>query len=115
MKIGIIGIGMLGEAITLNLLNLGYDVAVYNRTIEKTIEVEKKGATVMESPKSLADKSELLIIIVKDANAVKEVSFAKNGIIESKNKKIVVADMSTIDPNESKILLKNSMKNISKK
>ena len=102
MKIGIIGIGMLGEAITLNLLNLGYDVAVYNRTIEKTIEVEKKGATVMESPKSLADKSELLIIIVKDANAVKEVSFAKNGIIESKNKKIVVADMSTIDPNESK-------------
>ena len=63
MKIGIIGIGMLGEAITLNLLNLGYDVAVYNRTIEKTIEVEKKGATVMESPKSLADKSELLITL----------------------------------------------------
>ena len=41
MKIGIIGIGMLGEAITLNLLNLGYDVAVYNRTIEKTIELYK--------------------------------------------------------------------------
>ena len=40
MKIGIIGIGMLGEAVVLNLLNSGYDVAVYNRTKEKTIEVE---------------------------------------------------------------------------
>ena len=39
MKIGIIGIGMLGEAVVLNLLNSGYDVAVYNRTKEKTIEI----------------------------------------------------------------------------
>ncbi len=41
MKIGIIGIGMLGEAVALNLLNLGFDVSVYNRTKEKTAEVEK--------------------------------------------------------------------------
>ena len=42
MKIGIIGIGMLGEAVVLNLLNSGHNVSVYNRTKEKTIEVEKK-------------------------------------------------------------------------
>ena len=47
MKIGIIGIGMLGEAVAENLLNLGYDISVYNRTIEKTRGVEIKGATVM--------------------------------------------------------------------
>ncbi len=102
MKIGIIGIGMLGEAVTLNLLNLGFDVSVYNRTKEKAVEVEKNGATVMNSPKAVADNSDLIIIIVKDASAVKEVSFGKNGITESENKKLIVADMSTIEPSESR-------------
>ena len=102
MKIGIIGIGMLGEAVVLNLLNSGYDVAVYNRTKEKTIEVEKKGAKVMDSPKTVAENAELIIIIVKDSTAVREVAFGENGIIESKNEKLIVADMSTIDSTESK-------------
>lgn len=102
MKIGIIGIGMLGEAVAQNLLNLGFDVSVYNRTKEKVTKVEKNGATVMNSPKAVADNSELIIIIVKDASAVKEVSFGKNGIIESENKKLIVADMSTIEPSESR-------------
>jgi 3-hydroxyisobutyrate dehydrogenase len=102
MKIGIIGIGMLGEAVVLNLLNSGYDVAVYNRTKEKTIEVEKKGAKVMDSPKTVAKNVELIIIIVKDSIAVREVAFGENGIIESKNEKLIVADMSTIDSIESK-------------
>lgn len=102
MKIGIIGTGMLGEAVAQNLLNLGFDVSVYNRTKEKVTKVEKNGATVMNSPKAVADNSELIIIIVKDASAVKEVSFGKNGIIESENKKLIVADMSTIEPSESR-------------
>ena len=102
MKIGIIGIGMLGEAVALNLLNSGYDVTVYNRTKEKTIEVEKKGAKVMDSPKTVAENAELIIIIVKDSTAVREVAFGENGIIESKNEKLIVADMSTIDSIESK-------------
>ena len=93
---------MLGEAVTLNLLNSGFEVSVYNRTKEKVVEVEKNGAIVMNSPKAVADNSELIIIIVKDASAVKEVSFGKNGIIESENKKLIVADMSTIEPSESR-------------
>ena len=86
MKIGVIGIGMLGEAVVLNLLTSGYDVAVYNRTKEKTIEVEKKGAKVMDSPKTVAENTELIIIIVKDSTAVREVAFGENGIIKSKKK-----------------------------
>ena len=107
MKIGIIGVGMLGEAVALNLLNLGFQVSVYNRTKEKVSKVEKNGAIVMNSPKLVADNSELIIIIVKDAIAVKEVSFGKEGIIESKNKKLIVADMSTIEPTESKEIADN--------
>ena len=106
MKIGIIGIGILGNAVALHLLDSGYNVTVYNRTKEKTIEVEKKGAHVASSPKMMAEKVELIIIIVKDAAAVKEISFGKNGIIEGTNKKLIVADMSTINPVESKNIAK---------
>ena len=106
MKIGIIGIGILGNAVALRLLDLGYEVTVHNRTQGKTNEVEKKGAHVASSPKIMAEKVEMIIIIVKDAEAVKEVSFGKNGIIEGKNNKLIVADMSTIDPVESKNIAK---------
>ena len=115
MKIGIIGIGMLGKAVALNLLNLGYDVSVYNRTKEKTMEVERKGAKVMDSPKTMAENVELIIITVKDATAVKEISFGEKSIIERKNKKLIVADMSTIDSVESKyIATKFQQNNIQK-
>ena len=111
MKIGIIGIGMLGEAVAENLLNLGYDISVYNRTKEKARGVEIKGATVMSSPKAVAENAELVIIILKDAVAVREVSFGKNGIIESTNKKLIVADMSTIDSVESKNIANEFQRN----
>lgn len=111
MKIGIIGIGMLGEAVAENLLNLGYDISVYNRTKEKARGVEIKGATIMSSPKAVAENAELVIIIVKDAVAVREVSFGKNGIIESTNKKLIVADMSTIDSVESKNIANEFQRN----
>ena len=111
MKLGIIGIGMLGEAVAENLLNLGYDISVYNRTKEKARGVEIKGATVMSSPTAVAENAELVIIIVKDAVAVREVSFGKNGIIESTNKKLIVADMSTIDSVESKNIANEFQRN----
>ena len=106
MRIGIIGIGMLGNAVALHLLNSGLDVTVYNRTKGKTVEVEQKGAKIAASPKIMAKNVELVITIVKDAAAVREVIFGKDGIVESKNEKLIVADMSTIDPAESKKISK---------
>jgi len=101
-KIGIIGLGMLGNAVALHLLDSGFEVTVYNRTKEKTIQTREKGAKVVTSPKEVAENSELIITVVKDAAAVKEISFEKDGIIEGKHEKLIVADMSTIDPSESK-------------
>ena len=106
MKVGIIGLGMLGNAVALHLLDLGFEVTVYNRTQEKTRQAKEKGAKVVTSPKEIAENSELIITIVKDANAVKEISFEKDGIIEGSHEKLIVADMSTIDPSESKNISK---------
>jgi len=102
MKVGIIGLGMLGNAVALHLLDLGFEVTAYNRTKEKTKIVKEKGAKVVTSPKEISKNSELVIIIVKDAKAVKEISFEKDGIIEGKHENLIVADMSTIGALESK-------------
>jgi 3-hydroxyisobutyrate dehydrogenase len=101
-KIGIIGTGMLGNAIALHLLDSNFKVTAYNRTKDKTLQLKEKGATIVESPKEVAENSELIIIVVKDANAVKEIAFGKNGIVEGNHESLIVADMSTIDPTESK-------------
>ena len=110
-KIGIIGTGMLGNAVALHLLDEGFDVTAYNRTKGKTIQLKEKGAKIVTSPKEVAENSELVITIVKDANAVKEISFEKDGIVKGVHKGLIVADMSTIDPEESKIISKKFSEN----
>ena len=101
-KIGIVGLGMLGNAVALHLLDSGFEVTVFNRNKDKTTQTKEKGATVVDSPKEVAEKSDLVIIVVKDADAVKQVSFEDNGIVKGKSDGLIVADMSTIDPSESK-------------
>ena len=86
MKIGIIGIGILGNAVALHLLDSGYNVTVYNRTKEKTIEVEKKGAHVASSPKMMAKKKKtghrkivtLLMLLTVNLNMANVWRFRQN-------------------------------------
>ena len=101
-KIGIIGLGMLGNAVALHLLDSGFEVTVFNRSKDKTTQAKEKGAIVVDSPKEVAEKSDLVIIVVKDADAVKQVAFGDNGVVNGKSNGLIVADMSTIDPSESK-------------
>jgi len=103
-KIGLVGTGMLGNAVGLHLLESGFQLTAYNRTTEKTNELKKKGAQIVRTPKEVAKNSEVVITVVKDASAVKQVSFEKNGIIHGSHMDLVVCDMSTINPLESKII-----------
>jgi len=110
-KIGLVGTGMLGNAVGLHLLESGYSLTAYNRTKEKTAELEKNGATIVDSPKKVAESSDLVITCVKDASAVRQVSFEKNGIIEGKHGDLIVADMSTINPIETRKIASEFKKN----
>jgi len=106
VKIGIIGTGMLGEAVGLHLLDSGYSVSVYNRTKSKTKNLEEKGADVAELPSVVAESSDLIITCVKDADAVKQVLFGQGGVVSGKHDDMTVADMSTINPNAAKKISK---------
>jgi 3-hydroxyisobutyrate dehydrogenase len=97
-KIGLVGTGMLGEAVGLHLLKSGHSLTVYNRTKSKTSNLEKNGAIISDTPKHVAKSSELVITCVKDTDAVHEILFAEDGIIAGKHDGLVVAEMSTINP-----------------
>ncbi len=111
MNIGIIGTGFLGKAVATRLLETGYKVFVYNRTKNKTESLKNRGAVVTDSPRELAQNCDLVIIIVKDADAVESVSFDKNGIIYGNHSGLTIADMSTISPVSSKKIAKKFLEN----
>jgi len=111
MKIGIVGTGMLGEAVGLHLLDVGYEITVFNRSKKKTEKLENKGAIVVDSPKNVAEKSELVIVVVKDADAVKDVVFGDCGILAGRHEGMCIADMSTINPNSTREISKQVTEN----
>ncbi len=111
MKIGLIGTGMLGNAVGLHLLQSGYELTAYNRTKEKTNDLKKNGGQIAFTPKEVAENSDTVIIVVKDANAVNQISFEKDGIIDGSHKDLIVCDMSTINPLESKKISEKFLQN----
>ena len=111
MDVGIIGTGLLGSAIAKRIASSGYKVHAYNRTRQKAESLEKLGIDIEDSPKELAEKCEMVIIIVKDSKAIEEIAFGKNGIIHGKHDGLVIADMSTISPIASRKISKKFTEN----
>lgn len=101
MKIGIIGLGLMGSNLCLRLIRKGFRVNVNNRNISKCLAIEKKGAKVFNTPKEVADYSDFIITCVTNFEAVDRIYFYKNGVSETKNKKVIVSDFSTISPKAS--------------
>ena len=101
VKIGLIGTGMLGEAVGLHLLKSGFSLCVYNRTKSKTKSLEENGAIISDTPKHVAQSSELIITCVKDGDASEQILFGQDGIVAGKHDGLAVAEMSTISPNSA--------------
>jgi len=100
MRVGVAGLGLMGSSIATRLVNTDHKVSVYNRNREKTKKFAKT-ATVVASPKELADSCDIVITIVTDFQAVKDVLLGKDGVIETTNLNVIVADVSTISPSQS--------------
>jgi 3-hydroxyisobutyrate dehydrogenase len=99
MRVGVAGLGLMGSGIAARLTGTGHDVSVYNRSRAKAEQFSK--ATVAASPKELASTCDLLITVVTDFAAVREVLLGQDGVIKSDNRNLIVADASTISPLQS--------------
>ena len=101
-KIGFVGLGLMGSRMALNLVRAGYAVTVYNRTHEKTIPLAEAGATVAGSLAEVAKNSEIVITMVSDSAALREVVLGPEGLLNNLRPEAVLIDMSTIEPKVSR-------------
>ena len=102
MKIGFVGLGIMGKPMVRNLLKAGFAVTCYNRTASKVVEVVELGAQSAVSPSAVAAASDVTITMVSDTPDVKEVILGTNGIIHGAKRGSIVVDMSTISPAATK-------------
>ncbi len=98
MKIGYIGIGIMGLPMAHNLLQAGHCLYVHNRTLSKCDALAKQGATVCQSSAQVAENTEVVFINVPDTTDVEQVIFGSNGISQSARTGLIVIDNSTISP-----------------
>lgn len=98
MKVGYIGLGIMGLPCVLNLLKAGHAVTVWSRQRERAAAALDAGATWADSPAQLAAQVEVLITNVSDTKDVEHVLLGENGAVHGAKPGLVCVDMSTISP-----------------
>ena len=98
LRIGFIGIGLMGEAMVRHLLDLGYKVKVWNLEPERLETVVPYGAVAAESPAAASEGTDIVMLCVLNMDAVERCVFAEDGVAFAKDGPSVVVDFSTADP-----------------
>ena len=98
MRIGFIGLGIMGRPMALNLLKGGHAVTVWARRPESRQPLLQAGAQEAGSPAEAARDAELVISMVADAPDVAEVMLGEQGVAKGAAPGLVAVDMSTIAP-----------------
>lgn len=98
MKIGFVGLGIMGKPMAKNLLKAGYKLTVYDIVEEAVKEVVAAGAERGSSPADVAGKTELIITMLPNSPHVKTVILGEKGVIEGVKPGSIVVDMSSIAP-----------------
>jgi 2-hydroxy-3-oxopropionate reductase len=78
-KIGLIGLGLMGRPMGMNLLKAGYSLTVWNRTASRAQELVAAGATLAQSPRDAAAACNILITMVSDPPALERVLWGQGG------------------------------------
>jgi len=102
VNLGFIGLGAMGELIVPRLMAAGHVVTGWNRSRAKAEALIKHGMLYAETPRLVAEKSEIVFSIVTDAAAVRAVALGENGIVAGLRKGGIYVDMSTIAPDASR-------------
>ena len=101
MKVGFIGLGVMGGPMAANILKGGHQLTVYDRSLEAVERLVQAGAKAASSPKEVGAASEIVVTMLPEPQHVEQVVLGKDGLAESLQPGGIVIDMSTIDPQTS--------------
>lgn len=102
MKIGFIGLGIMGKPMVRNLLKAGHEVLAYDVIQANVDQAVKDGAKAAESSKDVAAQCKLIITMLPNSPHVKSVVMGENGVLEGAQPGSILVDMSSIAPLASK-------------
>lgn len=101
MKVGFVGLGIMGKPMAKNVLKGGHEVVCFDFNKENVAEVVAAGAEEAASGKAVAEKTEVVITMLPNSPNVEAALFAENGIAEGLSEGKTVIDMSSIAPKAS--------------
>lgn len=104
MKIGFIGLGIMGRPMAKNLVKAGHQLVVFDFNKEAVEDLVSCGAAAAGSSKEVAEQTSVIITMVPNSPHVRAAVLGENGVVEGAKPGTVVIDMSSIDPTESKAI-----------
>lgn len=97
-RIGWIGTGVMGHSMCSHLIAAGYQATVFNRTPEKTKGLVEQGATAANSPRAVAEQSDVVFTIVGFPKDVRQVILGDEGVLAGAREGMILVDMTTSEP-----------------
>jgi 3-hydroxyisobutyrate dehydrogenase len=97
-RIGFIGLGLMGGRMARNLLVKGFPLTVWNRTEARAADLMRDGAVLASSPRSLAERSDVVVCCVANPSAVEQVVFGEHGVMEAARPGLRYVETSTVSP-----------------
>lgn len=110
MKIGFVGLGIMGKPMAINLIKGGHELVVYDVVPESVKTLAKAGAEAEGSAKAVAEKCKIIITMLPNSPHVKSVVMGQGGILEGACEGTILVDMSSIAPLASKEICEACLK-----
>ena len=104
LKVGYIGLGLMGKSIARNILKAGFPLVVYNRSKASMDELVREDATAANSPAEVASQVDVVFTNLPDSPDVEKVALGEKGIIEGAHKGLIFVDNSTIKPASARMI-----------
>src|SRR5215212_2721681 len=104
LKVGYIGLGLMGKSIARNLRKAGFPLVVHNRSRPAVEELVAEGALAAASPKEVAEQVDVVFTNLPDTPDVEKVVLGKNGILEGAQDGLIYVDNSTIKPASARMI-----------
>src|SRR5438046_4913786 len=102
MKIGFVGLGIMGSRMAANLQKQGYALVLFNRTRTKAQPLLDKGACFAESPVKLAEQVDVLFTMLAHPDAVEQAALGRNGFLSHLKPNTLWIDCRSVIPSFSK-------------